>query len=147
MGSHILNRLLAALVLALLALVPPAQAALPGKNGKIAFARGYPPTIHAINQDGSGETMLSPAGANSSSPVWAPNGERLSFRSDGDGQDNSYNLFAVAADGSRLTQLTNFYDPGPWGGSWSPDGDALAFAVGDNVYTVRADGSALTALA
>ena len=144
-----LPRLFGALaaLLAVCAAAAPAEAALPGKNGKIAFQRGSPGSIYAVNPDGSGETLLSKEGANSHTPAWAPNGARLSFTSDGDGLDNSYNLFAVNADGSGLTQLTSFYDESPWGASWSPDASAVVFVAAGVIHTVRADGTGLTALA
>jgi Tol biopolymer transport system component len=58
-------------------------------------------------------------------PVWTPDGKRIAFNSNKEGQKN---IFWQLADGSggreRLTTSNNIHVPG----SWSPDGQLLAFA-------------------
>jgi len=61
-------------------------------------------------------------------PVWTPDGGRLAFRLFREG---SFNIFWMPADGSgtaeRLTASDNVQVPG----SWSPDGQVLAFSESD----------------
>ena len=103
----------------LLALATPAQAAFPGKNGKIAFSsfQGNQFRIEVIEPDGTGRTVLFPGGFDVG---WAADGERLAFSRGGD-------VFTARADGSD--ELLVFDRSGPLAGgspSYSPDGTMLA---------------------
>ncbi len=87
-------------------------------------------------------------GARLSHPSWSPDGTRLVFSSDADGDEE---IYVVNADGSNLTQLTNNtardFDP-----AFSPDGKLIAYASDVNspkvseIYTMLADGSGITQL-
>jgi Tol biopolymer transport system component len=79
-------------------------------------------------------------------PRFSPDGTRIAYVSNRDG---NFNLYVMEADGGSVVQLTD--DPA-WDSniSWSPDGEWIAFAsarTGDgDIYTVRVDGSGLTRL-
>jgi Tol biopolymer transport system component len=74
-------------------------------------------------------------------PDWSPDGQKIAFASDRDGDSEVY---VMNANGSGLVQLTknNGYDGRP---RWSPDGSQLAFETdrdGDwDIYLMNADGS------
>jgi hypothetical protein len=79
-------------------------------------------------------------------PAWSPDGERILFNSDRDGNSE---IYVMDADGSDPTNLTgnpasDFY------ADWSPDGTVIAFTSDRNgsgqIYVMRADGSEPTAL-
>jgi TolB protein len=96
--------------------------------------------------DGSGVTKLTDNPASDSEPAWSPDGQKLAFTSDRDGDNEVYVM--NAADGSGVTKLTDnpAFDSEP---AWSPDGQKLAFTsdrdgldLGDfDVYVMNADGS------
>jgi len=74
-------------------------------------------------------------------PVWSPDGSRIAFDSNRDGD---WDIHVVDADGSGLVNLTQ--SPG-WDGqpAWSPDGNKIMF-VSDRegipaLYVMNADGS------
>ena len=79
-------------------------------------------------------------------PVWSPDGRRVAFASIRDG---NWEIYAVNADGSGLTRLTN-NDALDWQPVWSPDGRRVAFVSeqdgNEEIYAARADGSELTRL-
>jgi hypothetical protein len=107
---------LAAMAAVLMA-VSTAQAAFPGKNGKIAFYAYPSRSVETINPDGTGRTVLLHSGYD---PAWAADGERLAFRRDWD-------VFTARADGSN--ELLVFDRSIPLAGrspSYSPDGTMLA---------------------
>ncbi len=58
-----------------------------------------------------------------SGPDWSPDGRRIAFDSDRDG---NFEVYAMNADGSGVTRLTvrDAHDVGP---AWSPDGRRIAF--------------------
>jgi dipeptidyl aminopeptidase/acylaminoacyl peptidase len=77
-----------------------------------------------------------------SAPAWSPDGNRIAFESNLDGD---MEIFVMNADGSDVRQITHntIHDEGP---AWSPDGRRLAFTSGpDNlhgdIWVMNADGS------
>jgi Tol biopolymer transport system component len=120
-------------------LASPAQAAFPGKNGRIAFSsdRESPfaacslcRSIYTMNPDGTGVVRLTNGPAtniNDQEPSWSPDGKRIAFAGrDVSGCGCGSFLYVMNADGSGLTQIPNtgFNAYGP---SWSPDGKRIAF--------------------
>jgi Tol biopolymer transport system component len=85
-------------------------------------------------------------------PEWSPDGNRIAFTSDRDGDGE---IYTMKVDGSRVRQVTTntVGDESP---SWSPDGRTLAFMsdrdpVDDtgfawDIYTMRPDGDRQTRL-
>jgi Tol biopolymer transport system component len=74
-------------------------------------------------------------------PAWSPDGSRIAFASDRDGDSEVY---VIGVSGSGLVQLTRNegYDGRP---RWSPDGSQIAFETdreGDwDIFIMNADGS------
>ena len=116
-------------------------------KGRIAFSsrRSESDTyeIHVINLDGSGGISGRYVTAQGEWPDWSPDGQRIVFASDRDGD---FEIYTMKADGSDVVRLS---DNGAFDGRpvWSPDGQRIAF-VSDRdypnrqeVYVMRADGS------
>lgn len=145
--------------LALLA-APAAQATVPGKPGKIAFA-GNNSNIFVVNPDGSGYRRLTGVGTTRDvnevnfAPAFSPNGRVVAYvkwlRGDG------YNIrLRPLANRSRSFEGTRLFRRS-WGSAitsvaWAPSGRALVFSAvprgraGDSDYelfTVRANGTRL----
>jgi TolB protein len=130
---------------------PAGAGQFPGSNGKIASVKRknscFCSNIWVMNPDGSGDTQLTfPGESNISNtfPSWSPDGTRIAFASDRDGNDEVY---VMNADGSGQTNLTNNPDSDDQP-SWSPDGTRIAFnSLRDGnaeVYVMDADGSGQT---
>ena len=75
-------------------------------------------------------------------PVWSPDGQRIAFASNRDGNTEVY---VMDADGSEPTNLTQNADTDGWNLVWSPDGQHIAFTSerdgNTEVYVMADDGS------
>lgn len=60
--------------------------------------------LYVVGADGSGLRQLTSGGGTDVDPAWSPDGTRVVFASDRDGD---FDVFAIDADGGGLDQLTN----------------------------------------
>jgi Tol biopolymer transport system component len=122
-----MKSILAALVLGVTLMAPPAQATAPGGNAALdggpgtIYFRNYP-DIWAMDGDGANQraTGLPFDGRGF---TWSPDGSRIAYYA----LDSDYDIWVMGADGSSPMQVTTHRgdDVGP---TWSPDGTRLAFS-------------------
>jgi Tol biopolymer transport system component len=122
---------------------PMAQADTgPGPTGRIAYERfvEYTPPdefpysaedIFSANPDGSDEVNLTNTDhSREMDPTWSPDGTRVAFTSDRDG---NFDIYTMAADGSDVQQVTFVTPEHDWDyvqsfePTWSPDGTQIAY--------------------
>jgi TolB protein len=108
-----------------------AQAAFPGKNGKIAFVRNndiftIDPATHRVKR-------LTDTLKKEYDPAWSSDGRWLAFGRDGD-------IYKIRGDGSDQVRLTRTQtlEAGP---AWSPSGTRIAFVRNDDIFTMSSSGS------
>jgi len=92
-------------------------------EGRIVFHSNLDGDNEIYLLTSSGVTPLTQNTWNDEYPVWSPDGGRIAFTSDAEGQ---YDIWVMEADGSGITRLTTSpakeKDP-----AWFPDGEAIAF--------------------
>jgi len=94
-----------------------------------------------MKADSSGQMNLTKNPAEDGDPAWSPDGSKIAFCTDRDGNGE---IYVMDADGSGQVNLTNHpaEEEGP---AWSPDGSRIAFATErdgpQEVYVMNADGS------
>lgn len=98
--------------------------------------------IYSMNADGSNLKNLTKTSSSEWVPKWSPDGQKIVFASDRDGDGE---IYIMDKDGSNLKKLTDnrVYDGTP---RWSPDGKLLAFesdrdGVDWDIYVMNIDGS------
>jgi Tol biopolymer transport system component len=104
--------------------------------------------IYVMNADGSGQTRLTNNGVSEFDPTWSPNGSKILFESDRDGDSEVY---VMNPDGTAQTNLTN-NDAQEEDPEWSPDGSKIVFESNRDetdrteIYVMNANGSGQTRL-
>ena len=97
-----------------------------------------------MGADGSSPTRLTnDDAALDTQPAWSPDGTKIAFSSDRDG---NFEIYVMQPDGSNPTRLTNnlSLDGEP---NWSPDGTRMVFVTQRDIpslweiYVMDADGS------
>ncbi len=135
--------LLAAGALVFAALSGPAEAAYPGKNGKIAFVseRDGDDEIYVMKaapESGANQPLrLTDNSLSDREPAFSPDGSRIAFRRiSGAG---NFDIWTMNADGTGQRKLTSGQaveaDP-----TWSPDGTRIAFCKDGAIHIMDADG-------
>jgi serine/threonine protein kinase len=66
-------------------------------------------------------------------PIWTPDNKRITFSSDRDG---TMSIYWMPADGSGVAERLTTAEEGTnhWPGSWSPDGETLAFLIERDLF-------------
>ena len=114
---------LVATVLAVAATQDPAEAAFPGKNGRIAFAM-FPEVgdaeIHTMLPDGSGPRPVTNNSTHDVRPAWSPDGTKLSFT-------RFEKIFVKDMGSGQVVRLTDNAGISSFNSAWSPSGARIAF--------------------
>jgi len=98
--------------------------------------------IYTMRSDGTDVRQLTANAASDFSPDWSPDGIRIAFHSDRDGDSK---IYTMRADGTDVRQLT--VNDGTSGSpAWSPDGTRIAFDSARHgklpgIYIMRSDGA------
>jgi Tol biopolymer transport system component len=99
-----------------------------------------------MKADGSAETRLTDNRYNDECPSWSPDGTKISFHSDRDGNQEIYIMNSDGSDQIRLTE-NPARDAAP---AFSPDGTRIVFSSlrdgNADIYIMNADGSNQTKL-
>ena len=138
-----IRALLVATVLAVFVGVAPASATFPGGNARIAIQTSAR-SIDTINSSGGDrKTLVGPAASPTvfSVPAWSPDGTKVAFATNRDGNAEVY---VVSFASGALTNLTNHAAEDGYP-AWSPDGTKIAFETNrdtrNQIYVMNADGS------
>ncbi len=102
--------------------------------------------LYVMNADGSNQVRLTDNLAQDTFPAWSPDGSKLAFLSNRDGD---FEIYTMKPDGSNVVRLTDSpgEDAHP---SWSPDGAQITFhsrrdsppgGTALEIYRMNADGS------
>ena len=118
---------------------------LPNGQWLITFVGETQPDLVLVNVQTGEVELLAPDPARDFAPALSPDGSKITFASNRDGD---YDIYVVSIDGSELTNLTN-NENGDFMPIWSLTRNQIAFASnlgggGHWLYQMNADGTGLT---
>jgi TolB protein len=96
--------------------------------------------LFLIDPDTGSKTRLTNDDYNNTQPSWSPDGEKIVFSSDRDGEE-SMDIWVMDRNGSNLTKVVDCTPASCYSPSFSPDGEYIAFGNGGSIYTVLSDGN------
>ena len=144
----------ACLVVSLAVSEEEAQAAFPGKNGKIAFYKQTdtgPDELFVVNSDGSGrQNITNTPDVSETTPAWSPDGKKLVYQRHPRrrGADTEIAIIHVKSGSKWRITDDSYQDAHP---AWSPDGTEIVFVnqtdpATNDLSTMNRDGSGLRQL-
>jgi Tol biopolymer transport system component len=121
----------------------------------VYMARGaqenVPPStwqLFVMNADGANRQQVTADSADDITPVWSPDGQRVAFVSQRDGNREIYivDSRSLSAGGAGMVNLTQ-HPAEDWTPAWSPDGGQIAFSSNRQgnweIFVINADGTNL----
>jgi uncharacterized repeat protein (TIGR01451 family) len=144
-----------ALVVVLLAMAGPAEAAFPGSNGRIVFDQfdGDDAEIYTANPDGSGVIQVTDNSVDDYDPAWSADGKKLAFEGDMSTalDPDNFEIFTIDIDAAggpagspfRVTNNSD-NDAQP---AFSPDGRQISYtklSCSADIYRTPAGGGTET---
>ena len=110
-------------------------------------ANGFSDDIVLLNPDGTVQANLTDNKWRDSAPVWSPDGGKIAFVSNRDG---NHDIFVMDADGTNPVNLTRDSESNDHGPHWSPDGSKIVYVSdrrgGYNLHIMNPDGTGQTNL-
>ena len=98
----------------------------------VAFTTTGREDVFVVRADGTGFRQLTDDAFRDRGPGWSPDGRRLSFYSNREGD---YQAFTVRPDGSELKRVSAV-PGGLWYPAWSPDGSELAVCTQEGAWRI-----------
>jgi TolB protein len=88
--------------------------------------------VYVANANGSSPRRISGSGY-AAVPSWSPDGKRVAFVRAEPGRQRVWNVWLAEPDSGQLHRVTNHTLGQPWGASWFPDGQRLAYSLEDRL--------------
>jgi Tol biopolymer transport system component len=131
----------------------PYIAHYPGADYRIVFVSSpfdpdiSDPEIYIVSANGNNLTRLTDNKASEEAPDWSPDGTKIVFASDRDG---NLEIYSMDVDGSNVMRITRNETPDT-DPNWSPDGSQIAYTCTSEtgipaVCTIHPDGTGFTQL-
>ena len=104
--------------------------------------------IYLMKTDGSGIKQLTYNSDQDTQPAWSPNGQYITFSSDGDGSwEWNSDIFIMRSDGTGITNLTKTLVVNDYSSFWSYDSKKIGFISDDggfeDYYVMNVDGTGI----